>query len=128
MKKGEERANSYTKWALVAGAAITILIASFFESVISVWYSFGSVGTPMLLVPLISTFIGKKQMRPESVMFSMILSGAATLLWLLSSQWTSDGGYLWHIEPIFPGLFISLLIYFGLPGAKKGLAETRRCT
>ncbi len=109
--KAERLANYYTKIALVGGALLTVIASILFESVVSVWYSFGSIGTPTMLVPLVSTFLGSRLMPPRAVMFSMITSGSLSALWLASSRLTVDGSYWLGIEPIFPGLILSLAIY-----------------
>ncbi len=117
-------ANFYTKWMLAIGAALTVAIASFFESVVTIWYGFGSIGTPILLVPLVTSFVGNRTLSTHFVIISMLLSGLASALWLASAQLSPDGSYLWGVEPIFPGLLCSLLIY--LIFAKKRQAEFAR--
>ncbi len=110
--KREERANRYTKWALIFGALLAILIAAYFESVVTIWYAFGSIGTPILLIPLVSTFLGSRHMPPNAVLISMPLSGLASASWLFSANLTSDGSYWLNLQPIFPGLAVSLIIFF----------------
>lgn len=111
LKRSERYINHYTKGALILGAAITVVISALFESVVSVWYAFGSIGTPIMLVPLVSTFLGGRRMPAIAVIVSMIISGAATGLWMYSSKLTADGTYWLGLEPIFIGLAISLLIF-----------------
>lgn len=108
----ESHTNLFTKWALVIGAALAILIATFFESVVSVWYAFGSIGTPIMLVPLITTFIGNRRMPAWSVLISMLVSGIASAVWLYSGTLNPEGAYWLNLQPIFPGLIISVILYF----------------
>lgn len=109
--KSENRANFYTKVTLIFGAILTVIAAILFESVVTVWYGFGSVGTPIMLIPLVSTFLGNRLMPARAVVISMLASGLASGLWLASSKMTTDGSYWLGLEPIFPGLIISLAIY-----------------
>jgi len=111
LRKGDEKANYYTKWALVLAGLLTIVITLFFESVVSIWYAFGSIGTPILLMPLVTTYLGKRTMPQRAAIISMVLSGVASALWMLSANWTGDGGYWLGIQPILPGIVISVLIY-----------------
>lgn len=119
LRKPEEHANRYTKVALLLGALLTVVIAMFFESVVTVWYGFGSIGTSILLVPLLTTFFGRRRMRPGTVLLSMAISGLLSSLWLWSKTLTSDSSYWLGMEPIFPGLASSLIFYFVLPADRK---------
>lgn len=116
--KQESKANYYTKWALILSAVLTIVISIFFQSVVTIWYAFGSIVTPMLLIPLFSTFYGSRRMRPATALFSMILAGAFSGLWLWSKSATGDGSYWLFLEPIFPGLIVSLFFYLAFPADK----------
>lgn len=109
--KPENRANFYTRIALIGGALLTVIAAILFESVVSVWYGFGSIGTPIMLIPLVSTFLGSRRMPPRAVFISMLASGLSSALWLASPHLTVDGSYWLGLEPIFPGLAVSLFIY-----------------
>ncbi len=117
LRRPEEKANFYTKMALIFGSILTIIIAMYFQSVITIWYSFGSIGTPILLIPMLATFLGSRRMRPTTVMVSMLVSGILSAVWLWSSTLSADGSYWLGIEPIFPGLAVSLLSYFVVPAA-----------
>ncbi len=118
MRRPEKNANFYTKISLLFGSLLTIGIAMYFESVVTIWYSFGSIGTPILLVPLFTSFFGKRRMRSSTVMISMIVSGALSAIWLWSKTQTPDGGYWLGLEPIFPGLIVSFLFYLLIPAVQ----------
>ncbi len=120
----EAAANQFTRYFLLIAALITIMITAFFDSVVTVWHAFGSIGTPILLVPLVSTFIGRRLMSPRSCLISMIVSGVTATLWLLSKNWTADGSYWLGWEPILPALGVSIAIYF--TPAKAAETATRK--
>ncbi len=109
-KVGENRITYYTRIGLVVSAVIAIIIALFFESIVQLWHHFGSVGTPALLVPLLAAFTGKKYYSGRVAVWSIVLSGGLSLVWLLSKHMTADGSYWFGIEPIFPGLAVSAAI------------------
>lgn len=110
-RQSESRITLYTRIGLVVTAIGAISLALFLDSVVDIWHHFGSVATPVLLVPLVSTFIGRRRLGSRLTMVSMVLSGLAALLWLFSTNWTEAGGYWLGLEPVFPGLAISLLLY-----------------
>ncbi|MGB5106997.1 MAG: sodium:solute symporter family protein [Candidatus Zixiibacteriota bacterium] len=119
--KKPDRANFYTRCALIGGALLTVIVSTMLESVVDIWYGFGSVGTPIMLIPLVSTFLGPRRMPPRIVMISMLCSGLASGLWLYSTNLTVDSGYWLSLQPIFPGLIISLLFY--LFGSRRYVAS-----
>lgn len=107
----DETINRYTKWALIGSAVLTVVVSALFESVVTVWYGFGSVGTPILLVPLLTTFVGNRVMSGRAAVIAMLFGGLASALWLGTSQLTTDGSHALGLEPIFPGLAVSSLVY-----------------
>ncbi|MEW6016121.1 MAG: sodium:solute symporter family protein [Candidatus Zixiibacteriota bacterium] len=107
----ENRITHYTRVGLALSAVIAVAAALFFESIIDIWHDFGSVGTPALLIPLFFAFNGKRRMKPRAAFLSIVLSATISLVWLLSRYGTDDGNYWWGIEPIFPGLALSLIFY-----------------
>ncbi len=107
----ENKITYYTRIGLILSAGMALIAALFFESVVDIWHDFGSVGTPALLVPLFFAFNGKRKMRPSAALWSIIISGSVSLAWLLSGKMSADGIYWLGLEPIFPGLLISVLFY-----------------
>ncbi len=107
----ENRITYFTRIGLILSAAIALIAALFFESVVDIWHDFGSVGTPALLVPLFFAFNGKHKMRSRTALWSIILAGSISFVWLMSGKLSADGIYWLGLEPIFPGLFISILFY-----------------
>jgi SSS family solute:Na+ symporter len=116
LRQPDERINFYTRIGLIVTAVGAVLLAVYVGSVVDIWHHVGSVGTPMLLVPLVTTFIGHRLMRSPVVLLAMLTSGAVSFVWLLSADWYPQGYYWFGLEPVFPGLLVSLLFY--LLGAK----------
>lgn len=107
----EGRITYWTRWGLVVSTAIAVVLALFFESVVDIWHHFGSVGTPALLVPLFTSYVGNRRMPPRWTVISILLSGIVSLVWLISGYYSVSGDYWLGLEPIFPGLAISIVIY-----------------
>jgi SSS family solute:Na+ symporter len=109
-KINESETTRYTRIGLLVTAVLAVVPLLFFESVVDIWYIFGSVGTPALLIPLFTSFVGKRKMPPMAAFWSIILSGSVSLIWYLSS-FINNGIYWVGWEPIFPGLVLSLMIF-----------------
>jgi len=110
-KVPEDKIPFFTRLGLIISAIIAFLGALYFKSIIAIWHDFGSIGTPALLVPLFFAYYGKRKMKAGAAFLSVILAGGISLFWLLSRYLTPDGNYWLGIEPIFPGLIISILLY-----------------
>lgn len=96
------------RWSLLVTAVLAIALALVSESVISLWKVLGSVGTPVLLLPLLLAQLGRA-LHARAVLGSMWGSATVTLGWLLAGQATGQSPWL-GIEPIFPGLAASVSI------------------
>jgi len=87
---------------LVAGSVLAAAIALSSESVVALWYGFGSVGTSVLLPPILGAFFPALRPAPRFAATGMAISGIVALAWTLSSL-RAAGPWL-GVEPIFAGL------------------------
>ncbi len=105
-----------TRWALLASAVLAVVLAVSAQSVIGIWKIVGSIGVPILLLPILSTFrTNRPQLSPRFVVLWMTLPGLASLSWVIINAFI--GSYPLALEPIFPGLLISVLV--GIIGHSK---------
>ncbi|HEY6196472.1 MAG TPA: sodium:solute symporter family protein [Candidatus Eisenbacteria bacterium] len=81
-------------------------------SVVALWHDLGSVVTPVLLLPVLLAMSGRRRPGPRGAMLLMLVPGAVALGWVL---WklapAARGTYPWSIEPIYSGLFASLIAW-----------------
>ncbi|MEW5796778.1 MAG: sodium:solute symporter family protein [Candidatus Zixiibacteriota bacterium] len=110
---GEERIVRFTHIGLLVTMLLAIGLALMFRSVIDIWYAFGSIGTPALLIPVFTSFVGRRRLPPQWALVSILASGGLSLVWALSKFAGSSGDYWLGWQPVFPGLVLSLVI-FGL--------------
>lgn len=106
----ESRVNRYVQIGFAATAVVALVMALFFRSAVDLWHDVGSVGVPALLVPLVTSYEARWQARPSFAIAAMVLGGSVSLAWLLSAR-IGGGGYWMGIEPIYPGLILSALIW-----------------
>ncbi len=110
------------RWGLLVTALLAIGLALWSGSVVRLWHHLGSVGTPVLLLPVA---LAHSDIRPprRGVTAAMTLAGATSLGWLIAG-----GGGTWlGIEPIFPGLAVSaatLALAFRSSRGDQGEAPT----
>ena len=109
-----ENINSYTRIGLLLTATASILIALWAQSVIKIWKELGSVGTSALLIPLASSFSSKWKMRPRPALAALLVGGLTAGFWVMTKPLAVCSGkdhYWLGIEPIYPGLLVSVLIF-----------------
>ena len=93
--------------ALTVTALLSVGMALWAGSAITLWHHLGSVGTPVLLGPVILAHTNV-QRSGRRIVASMVLSGLVSGIWL-----ALGGGEAWlGIEAIFPGMALSALILF----------------
>ena len=91
--------------ALTVTAVLSVAMALWAGSAITLWHHLGSVGTPVLLGPVVLAHTGIKRSEWR-VLVSMVLAGVVSGGWL-----ALGGGEAWlGVEAIFPGLVTSFAI------------------
>jgi SSS family solute:Na+ symporter len=99
------------------GMVISILFCFWLSyavpSVVKLWYAIGTVIVPGLLIAMISTFFPTLQISRIWMLPTMLLGFATSLIWLVSCWQNGLGSaqYPLGIEPMFPGLFVSFVIW-----------------
>ncbi len=106
----------WTQIGLLLASLYGILLALALPSVVRIWYAVGTTCIPGLLLPVLAGYMPGLVLKPRYA-FAAMLGG-----WLLSLTWLLWGvlhpsGYWWGIEPMYPGLALSLLI--GLAGIRR---------
>jgi SSS family solute:Na+ symporter len=100
------------RWSLVATAVVAVALALWSGSVIALWKTLGSVGTPVLLLPLALAH-GRREVGGRRVVLAMVLAGSVALAWLAAGR----GGPWLGVEAIFPGLLVSAAVL--LPALRR---------
>jgi len=99
-----------TRFGLVLVAALSIAVALTWRDVISLWHDFGSVATPAMLVPTLTALFPRWRMRPAFAFVSLVVSALVGSACLLIGK-THGGHYPLGLEPIYPALLTSLLVF-----------------
>jgi len=88
---------------------------------VAIWHDVGSVVTSALLLPLaLSHFAPRLRFRPSAATAAMLVAAAVSLSWILARG--TDGSYPLGLEPIFPALAASALLW--LVGRTRGEAAS----
>ncbi len=105
----------YTKNGIIITLLMAILIAYLIPSVIGIWYTFGSILIPSLLIPVVSTYFQRYRLsggQTFSIMTAAFILSFAQLALGYTLGSFKEPAYPLAVEPIFPGLGISFLLFF----------------
>jgi len=109
--KPNSNINRNTQIGFFVIIGLSILVILFLPSVVKIWYTFGTLFIPALLIPVICNFT--KYNYKSSVMFTgMLGSFFATLIWFIIGMRNGsimEPIYLFNIQPFFIGLLSWLL-------------------
>ena len=106
--------NRYTQYGVLLTAAIAVVAAFVFPSVINLWYVIGTLFIPALLLPLISAYYPRLRISSTLTFLSMSAGLTISAVWFLWGQLSAAGdipAYPLGIEPMYSGLTVTVLIY-----------------
>jgi SSS family solute:Na+ symporter len=102
----------YTKVGLIISFLLSVVIALLIPSVIQLWYTIGTVVIPGLLVPLMASYCERFRMTSRYAFLAMLLGWLTSVGWLMTAHIGSESGkYFLNIEPMYPGLLVSTIIW-----------------
>jgi len=116
------RATAATRLGLVVALAASIPVAVLIPSVIEIWYTVGTVTIPGLIVPVLSAYSRRWELSARHAFLSMTLGWTTSTAWWIAGLAVADSGHLlFGIEPIYPGLVVSLLA--AVPGYRSRVID-----
>ena len=103
----------FIRLGLLITAALSIILTTYFNYAIDIWYICGSIAIPCLLFPLITILYGINIKNFTAFMlFPMIVS----ILWhfhgVVSSYNSDYIKYFYDIDPMYPGLLLSGVLFY----------------
>ncbi len=113
---------TYTKLGIIITLIISIIIAYFFESVVELWYTIGSICIPGLILLVISSYYQKFKVSNKIALSEIIIGVSASIIWLLVRDNFSQYEFLSQLEPMIIGLVLALLTH--LYGLRKRVLKS----
>ncbi|MBN1633756.1 MAG: sodium:solute symporter family protein [Ignavibacteria bacterium] len=107
--------NDYTKAGIIVSAVISLVVAVIIPSVVEIWYTLGSLTIPPLLTGVILSYTDKIRIHRIYVLLAMVSSFTISLFSFISGYINKTDkipGYLFGIEPMYPGLILSIIFIF----------------
>lgn len=102
-----------TRYGLIVTAVLSMVLAVSLPSVVRLWYTIGSLIIPGLLLPFMFTLKHRFALSPALARMWLVLPVAVSLGWYMTRFIIHQ--YPFGLEPFYPGLFVSILIFtFGI--------------
>lgn len=115
----ERNLKRFAIYGLLISGFMSVLLAYFIPSVIEIWYTIGSICIPGIILPVISSYYTKLKVDDKLVLFEMIVSVLAGLIWFFVRPAFKELSLLRDLEPMLVGLGLSVLIHtYGLLRSK----------
>jgi SSS family solute:Na+ symporter len=107
-KSWTNASNGLVRKGLVVTGLIALGLAVSIPSVVKLWYVLGSILVPGLVLPFLLSFSANKLSGPDIVTM-MVLPVLVSVIWTISGKIMD--GYPLNLEPFYPGILTSGLIY-----------------
>lgn len=102
----------YTKIGIIVSFVLSIVLAWLIPSVIQMWYTIGTLAVPGLLVPLMASYFERFRIPSRYAFLSMLFGWLVSLIWMIVGYIGGSAvAYPLGIEPMYPGLFVSLFFW-----------------
>ncbi len=104
----------HTRISLIATAGVAIGMCILIPSVIKQWYTIGTIIVPGLLIPLLTSYFKRLTVSSRFALWAMCLGCTTSLGWMIigwSQQFGSPDTFPLGVEPMFPGLLVSVCVW-----------------
>jgi len=112
----ESKIPTYTRIGLLASSVLSILIAYYIRSVISIWYIIGSLCIPGIILLVLGAYYDKYRIPPGYAVFEILAGVAVSLGWFIFRE-EIQIEWLNEIEPMIVGLLAVFLVH--IAGMRK---------
>ena len=114
-KATDKQVMNMTKIGILVTISFAVILSLFFNSIVTMWYTIGTIGISALIVPILVGFFYKGKKSPLASSLSMISGSGTALFWMIHGYLNLDSygwpQYLGGFEPLYPGLFASLVVF-----------------
>lgn len=122
-KRDVSKINFYTRFGMIISSVISIIIALKVQSVITIWYSVGSICIPPIIWLITGAYFEKFRINERYALVETIISISASVGWLLSKDYFSNT-FLNEIEPMIVGLVVAAVIHtMGIIKEKRSITD-----
>ncbi len=101
-----------TRLGLLITTILSFLLASFFQSVVEIWYTLGSILIPGMILVVAGAYYPKLRVTGGRAFYEMVAGISGSAVWFLLRLTFPEVTVFNFIEPMLAGLLISAGIHF----------------
>ncbi|MEW6652514.1 MAG: sodium:solute symporter family protein [Bacteroidota bacterium] len=117
-KRDESKIVFYTRLGIIVSAVVSIGLACFVQSVVTIWYLIGSICIPPIIILIFGSYYQKMSVSKSVAISEIVISVITSLSWIYLREFFQNS-WLYEVEPMIIGLITALIIH--LYGMKKRL-------
>lgn len=122
--KDDAKLTRYTRYGLVISSLIAFVICLYFDSVIAIWYTVGSICIPGIIFLITGAYFERFRVGKRTAVIELITGVGVSLIWFLLREEIDHASILIEIEPMIVGLLAALAVHLvGLRREKKILTD-----
>lgn len=106
---------------MIVSAALALILAYFFPSVVQLWYLIGSICIPGMLLPVIASYYRGISIPGNYTAAEMIIGISVSILWYMMRSLMPQDSIWAVVEPMIAGLSVSLIFHTGVLVSRKHL-------
>jgi solute:Na+ symporter, SSS family len=106
----EKNIKKYTRIGLLVSSILSVLMAYYIQSVISLWYLVGSICIPGIIFLVFGAYYEKLRVSGNFALFEIIAGVVISIAWFLIKDYTGIN-LLMEIEPMIAGLITVVIIH-----------------
>lgn len=117
LKKSKIKDNSikYTRLGIFVTAVLSLLLSLYFDSVIDMWYTIGSICIPGIILLVVSAYYTKFRIGGSLAFIESIAAVGSSIMWWFIRSNLPKSSSLTVVEPMIVGLIIAVIIHiFGM--------------
>jgi SSS family solute:Na+ symporter len=116
-----------TQFGIVAAGIFSIVLAIAIPSVVNLWYAIGTTIIPGLLVPVLASYFPSLTISNRYAFTAMVAGWLVSTASLIYGRIGGDATpqYFLGLEPMYPGLFVSVMVW-GIGRASISRVKARR--
>lgn len=99
----------YTQIGIFISLIFSFILALYFDSVIKIWFIFGSICVPSLIFLILGAYNKKLRLTSKQSFIGSLVGIISTFSWHLINQYFIFNNFLDYLEPMLVGLFVLLL-------------------
>jgi SSS family solute:Na+ symporter len=103
--------NKFTKVGLAVSSVISIFLAYYFESVVQIWYTIGSICIPGIILLIFGAYYPKLKVTNKIAVWEIVGASGTSLIWFFLRAGFEEGNPLAVIEPMIVGVITALMIH-----------------